>query len=105
MSSWHAVDLWSTQQEELAYSQIRLYPETPCGKDVFTDFTCPCWKCQYIKNIPPFECAKNVTRRKYKGEMERKAAMYIQKIWKGFLVRNPTGIPTKEFIESIRRLT
>ena len=105
MSSWHAVDPWSTQVEEPAYSQRGVFPASPCGKDVFTDFTCPCWKCKYIKRIPPFECTRNPTRKWYKEEMERKAATHIQKIWKGFLVRNPTGIPTKEFIESIRRLT
>ena len=148
MSSWHTVESWSTQQGDPAYSQRGVFPASPCGKDVFTDFTCPCWKCRYIKSRPPFECSDNPIRRRYKEEMERKAATHIQKIWRryhqvfltlpsswcpkskkgsrledkylgftvpsvrrkkaakkiqkifrGFLVRNPTGIPTKEFTE------
>ena len=148
MSSWHAVDPWSTQPEEPVYSQRGVFPESPCGPNVYTDFTCPCWKCRYIKSRPPFEFSSNPIRREYKEEMERKAATYIQKIWRryhqvfltlpsswcpksergsriedkylgftvpsvrrkkaaktiqrvwrGFLVRNPTGIPTKEFRE------
>jgi len=102
MSSWHAVEQWSTTESEPAYSRRRLFPDPPCGKNVYTDFTCPCWKCRYIKKIPPFECTRNPTRRWYKEEMERKAATHIQKIWRGFLVRNPTGIPTKVFTESFR---
>ena len=150
MSSCHAVDKWSTTEREPAYSSgRRLYPSPPCGKNVYTDFTCACWNCQYIKKIPPFECTRNPTRRRYKEEMERKAATHIQKIWRryhqvfltlpcswcpkskegsrledkylrftvpsvrrrkaakkiqkvfrGFLVRNPTGIPTKEFTKN-----
>lgn len=101
MSSWHAVESWSTQESEPVYSQRGVFPESPCGENVYTDFTCPCWKCRYIKSRPPFECSSNPIRRGYKEEMERKAATHIQKIWRGFLVRNPTGIPTKEFTESI----
>ena len=97
MSSWHAVDRWSTSESEPAYSQRGMFPESPCGENVFTDFACPCWKCQYIKSIRPFECTRNPTRRRYKEEMERKAVTKIQGVWRGFLVRNPTGIPTKEF--------
>ncbi len=102
MSSWHAVELWSSQESEPAYSQRRLFPDPPCGKNVYTDFTCLCWKYRYIKRRPPFERSSNPIRRQYKEEMERKAGTYIQKVWRGFLVRNPTGIPTKEFYESFR---
>lgn len=84
MSSWHAVESWSTQQEDPAYSQRGVFPASPCGENEYTDFTCPCWKCQYIKRIPPFECTRNPTRRRYKEEMERKAATHIQKIWRGY---------------------
>jgi hypothetical protein len=100
MSSWHAVDPWFYLEEEPAYSQRGVFPASPCGENVFTDFTCPCWKCRYIKGIPLFECTRNPTWRGYKEEMERKASTHIQKVWRGFLVRNPTGIPTKEFTES-----
>ena len=104
MSSWHAVESWSTPESGAAYSQRGMFPESPCGENVFTDFTCPCWKCQYIKRFRTFEYTRNPTRRRYKEEMERKAATHIQKIWRGFLVRNPTGIPTKEFTESIGKI-
>ena len=102
MSSWHAVEQWSTKESEPAYSQCRLFPDPPCGKNVYTDFTCPCWKCQYIKRTLPHEFANNGVKRRYKRAMEKKAATKIQGVWRGFLVRNPTGIPTKEFYESIR---
>jgi len=102
MSSWHAVEQWSTTESEPAYSQRRLFPDPPCGKNVYTDFTCPCWKCQYIKMTLPHKFANNVVKRRYKKAMEKKAANKIQSVWRGFLTRNPTGIPTKEFYESIR---
>lgn len=102
MSSWHAVEQWSTKKSEPAYSQRRLFSDPPCGKNVYTDFTCPCWRCKSIKWTPKKEFTHNVVKRRYKRAMEKKAATKIQGVWRGFLVRNPTGIPTKEFYESFR---
>ena len=74
MSSWHAVDPWSWKEEdsEVVYNTRGPWQISPVMMN--HKDTCKCWG----------------------------AAIKIQAVFRGMLVRNPTGIPTKEFSESIR---
>ncbi len=79
MSSWHAVDLWSWKEED---SEVVYNRRFALGGP----------------RLRPSTSLKTANRECKRWD----AAITIQAVFRGMLVRNPTGIPTKEFSASIR---